>query len=204
MKNIRNKTKSPKRLWDSARIKDEKVLVSEYGLRRKKEIRSAEETLRRFRRRARNLIAIPDQEKEQVLINKIFKLGILKDKSAGLDGILTLTENDVLGRRLQTVVFKKGMAETARHARQHIVHGHIAINGRRTDVPSYMVPVEEEEQIGWYGGFKPKKKADTKGKRGVVEKPKEEPVEGEAPAETPVEETPEPAEEVANAEESGK
>lgn len=191
MKRIRKRYSKPKLPWDSVRIKEEKGQSSEFGLRRKKEIRVAEEILRNFRRRTRDLIAIPDKEKEKLLLDKLTKLGLLKEKGAGLDNVLMLTENDVLERRLQTVVFRKGMAKTARQARQHIVHGHISIDGRRTDVPSYLVPVDEESKIGWYGGFKPKVEEPTKGKRGVVKKPEEAPAE-----ESPVEEATEEMEEI--------
>jgi small subunit ribosomal protein S4 len=38
-----------------------------------------------------------------------------------------------------------------KHARQLIVHGHIAVDGRRVTIPSYVVDVEEERKIGYYG-----------------------------------------------------
>jgi small subunit ribosomal protein S4 len=174
MRRIRNKFRRPKVPWDSARIKEEKAKTSEYGLRRKKEIRVAEEILRNFRRRTRELIAVPDERKERVLLEKLTKLGLLKEKGAGLDDVLALSENDVLERRLQTVVFRKEMAKTPRQARQHIVHGHIEIDGRRTDVPSYLVSVDEESKIKWHKGFKPKEEKPAKAKRGVVKKPEEE------------------------------
>jgi len=150
MRRIRNKFRRPKRPWDSARIKEEKNLLKEYGLRRKRELRAAEEVLRKFRQRARDLIGKEDKEKERILLEKLSKLGILK-KGSALDDVLALTINDILNRRLQTIVLQKGLAKTPKHARQLITHGHISIRGRRTTFPSYLVSVDEEKRIGWYG-----------------------------------------------------
>ncbi len=155
MRRIRNKFKKPKRPWDSTQIKENKELIKKYGLRRKKEILLAHEILRNFRGRARNLIAIKDKEKEKILMDKMFKFNLLKEGS-GIDDILVLTVDDILNRRLQTIVFQRGLAKTARGARQFIVHGHVSIDGRKTVFPSYMVSTAEENKI--IGGFKQKGK----------------------------------------------
>lgn len=42
-------------------------------------------------------------------------------------------------RRLDNVVFRLGFAATRRQARQLVAHGHFTINGKRVDIPSYMV-----------------------------------------------------------------
>ncbi|MCQ4335807.1 MAG: 30S ribosomal protein S4, partial [Sulfolobales archaeon] len=52
--------------------------------------------------------------------------------------------------RLQTIVFKKGLARTIHQARQLIVHGHIAIGGRRVTSPGYIVKKSEEDLIDFY------------------------------------------------------
>ena len=51
MRKLRKKTKRPKTPWDSVRIEEEKKILTDYGLRRKRELRSAEEVLRNFRAR---------------------------------------------------------------------------------------------------------------------------------------------------------
>ncbi len=147
MRRIRRKFQKPKAPWDTARMSQEKILVKEYGIRRKREIRMAEEILRRFRQMARNLIAVGDEEKKSVLIEKLQKLGMLASDKKELDDVLGLTVNDVLNRRLQSVVFRKGLAKTPKEARQFIVHGHVSINDRRIPFPSYMVTLEEEGKI---------------------------------------------------------
>jgi small subunit ribosomal protein S4 len=146
MRKIRNKYSRPKKPWDTARIKEEKGIIKEYGLRRKREIRVAEEFLRGFRNRARKLIATKKKEEEKVLIEKLVKLGLLKE-GAGLDDILALTVKEVLDRRLQTLVLKKGFADTAREARQKIVHGHVRVGERKATAPASIITVHDEAQI---------------------------------------------------------
>src|SRR3989442_2518431 len=64
-----------------------------------------------------------------------------------LDDVLSLTVEDVLARRLQSMIFKRGMAVSPLQARQAIVHGHVAIGERRVTIPSYPVAREEEGKI---------------------------------------------------------
>ncbi len=45
----------------------------------------------------------------------------------------------ILESRLDNVVFRLGFARTRKEARQTVRHGHITVNGRRVDIPSYMV-----------------------------------------------------------------
>lgn len=143
-KKQRKKYDKPFRPWDKARLDVEKRLLKEYGLRRKHELWRAEAVLRNFRRRARDLLGSADEKKEKELIAKLQKLGI---KCSTLDEVLGISINDVLSRRLQTIVHKKGMANSIWHARQMIVHGHIAISGRKIKYPSYLVPVSAEPDI---------------------------------------------------------
>lgn len=153
MRRIRKTFKRPKKAWDMARIKDEKTLLNNYGLRKKRELWKAEETLRGFRRRARDLIASEDEDQERVLLGKLSRFGFLS-KRMDLDDVLALTVNDVLERRLQTVIFRKGLAKSINQARQMIVHGHVSVDGRRMVFPSYLVPLEEEKKINTKRGGK--------------------------------------------------
>lgn len=65
-------------------------------------------------------------------------------EAASLDDILSLTVEDVLSRRLQTMVFKKGMALSPLHSRQLIVHGHVTVGERVITIPGYEVGSQEE------------------------------------------------------------
>lgn len=151
MKRTKRKFKKPRRPWDRERMGKEGELIRTYGLRRKHEIWKAESILRSFRRRARNLAARRDKEREKILLDKLYRMGLLS-KDASLDDVLSLTVEGLLERRLQTVVFKKNIANTPKQARQFITHGHIAVDGRRTVYPSYFVSRENEGKIEFYKG----------------------------------------------------
>ncbi|MBN1562448.1 MAG: 30S ribosomal protein S4 [Anaerolineae bacterium] len=45
----------------------------------------------------------------------------------------------ILETRLDNVVYRMGWADSRNHARQLVQHGHISVNGRRTNIPSYLV-----------------------------------------------------------------
>jgi small subunit ribosomal protein S4 len=134
------------RLFDKDRIERERELLKKYGLKNKREIWRAETLLRNFRRLARRLAARKDEKVEKELLNKLARLGILPE-NATLDDVLKLTVEDILNRRLQTVITKMGLANTVKQARQMIVHGHIQIENRRVVFPSYLVPKGEESKI---------------------------------------------------------
>jgi len=146
MKRFRKKYKKPRRPWDKSLLEEERKLMIEYGLRRKRELWRAKEILRKYRRLARKLNAIKDKDREKILLGKLYKLGLV-DENANLDTVLSLTVKDILNRRLQTIVYRKGLANTIKQARQFIVHGHVKINGRKVVYPSYLVPREEEDKI---------------------------------------------------------
>ena len=88
MRRIRKKFKKPRSPWNITKIKDERSLLNEYGLRRKKEMLIAQDVLRNYRQRARVLIAEKDKEKERILIEKMAKIGLLSKKESTLDDIL--------------------------------------------------------------------------------------------------------------------
>lgn len=100
---------------------------------------------------ARSLIGKTPEEREKMeneLLTRLKKLGVLQE-TAVLDNVLDLTIEDMLERRLQTIVLRKGLTRTVHQSRQLVTHGHITINNRRVTVPSYIVPKEEEEQIAY-------------------------------------------------------
>ena len=143
-KKQRRKYESPKRPYDKARIEREKKTKQEYGLRRKREILRAESILRNFRRRARELQASRNEKLEKELLQKLNKLGI---SVSSVDDVLGIKLENILNRRLQTIVYKKGFANTPKQARQLVVHGHVYIGDRKISWPSYLVPSDEENKI---------------------------------------------------------
>jgi small subunit ribosomal protein S4 len=149
MKRQKKKYDKPLRPWDRGRIEAEKKLKQDYGLRRKKEIWRAESILRNYRRLARNLSAKKDKEKEKILLDKLIKIGLI-NPNASIDNVLALNVESILGRRLQTLVFRKGLAHSINQARQFIIHGHIALDKKRVRWPSTLVPLSEEGKISFY------------------------------------------------------
>lgn len=143
----------PLKPWDKTRIDSEKKLAQDYGLRRKSEIWKMQSVLRNYRRIARGLAANTDKEREKILLDKLFKIGLV-GSDANLDDVLALTIEKLLDRRLQTIVFKKGISNTIKQSRQMIVHGHIAVDGRKTKWPSAIIPLADEGKISVYMGSK--------------------------------------------------
>ena len=61
--------------------------------------------------------------------------------------ILALRVQDLLDRRLSTIVYNKGLANTPDHARQLIVHKKVIVKNRLINAPSYLVSALEENEI---------------------------------------------------------
>ena len=149
---------TPKRPWEKVRIQSETRLVVEYGLRNKREVWKAQELLRKARKGARNLLALgsssTDTElyatKKEELISSLQRNGLL-GPDAGIEDVLSLKVQAQLERRLQTLVYRKGLARSPKQARQLVTHGHIAIGDRRVSIPGYRVNRIEETQIAYYG-----------------------------------------------------
>lgn len=163
-KRQRKQYATPLRPWDRERIDREAELIKNFGLKSKKEVWKTETILRGFRRQARKLMAASgkqaDKEARQ-LLNKLQNLGLVEEDSTIVD-VLRLDIEDVLSRRLQSVLVEKGLAETPNQARQMIVHGHIVVGDRKIKEPSYLVSVEEEEKVDHHSGSSYKGKIEPK------------------------------------------
>ncbi len=158
----RKKWESPKHPWIKERLERERELLGRYGLRNKRELWKAETLARKFRHQARALLGLPPEarrEAAKTLIEKLYRMGIIDNPNVDVDAILGITAEDILERRLQTIVYKKGLAKTIYQARQLIVHGHIAIAGRRVTSPGYLVSREEEELVDYAPGSPFKERA---------------------------------------------
>lgn len=146
---IRSEIVKPKQPWDKERIAAELELVGEFGLRSKRELYLAASILRKIRRAARSYLALSLEEraiKEKELIRRLYKLSLVNE-DATLDDVLSLTVRSVLSRRLQSIVFAKGLAKSMHHARQLIVHGKIKIGDEIVRTPGRIVTREEESKI---------------------------------------------------------
>ena len=150
-KKPRKKYKKPVRPWEKSRIEEEKVLIKEFGLKNKKELWKAESILRNIRNQAKRLIGSKTEQskkEEKQLLEKLGKIGLIKGEGK-VEDILSLNKKDILERRLESIVFKENLSKSISQARQFIVHGHIMVKDRVVRVPSYLVSLEEEGQIGF-------------------------------------------------------
>ena len=148
-KKQKNKYQSPSHPWQRARLEKEAVLRKEYGLHRKNEIWKMQSLLRKFKQQAKKLIARTDAQskiEQTQLISRLYKLGLI-EKESSREKILDIDERAIFERRLQTLVFKLGLARSITQARQLIVHGHILVNDKKVSVPSYIVRRDEENKI---------------------------------------------------------
>jgi len=132
-------------------LAEELEFLGKYGLRNKREFWKMRTTLgnwRRIARQSRTLSTERAAEVQETLSKKLIRLGVVGPE-ARFEDVLSLTVEDLLKRRLQTMVFEKGFAKTIYQARQFIVHGHIQVLGKKIDAPSYIVKKEEEDFIGY-------------------------------------------------------
>jgi small subunit ribosomal protein S4 len=149
-KKIRKKYETPAHPWQKERIIEEKEYLRTYGFKNKKEIWKEVAKLKKARLQAKKVIADKsseqaNKEKEQ-LLTRLVRFGLLT-KDSKLEDVLGLKSSDFFERRLQTLVFKKGLARSPKQARQFIVHGHVVVNNKKVTAPSYMVSLEEESKI---------------------------------------------------------
>ena len=188
-KRPKNQFKKPRRPWTSDQLMSELQIVGTYGLRNKRELWKAQTELSRIRKQARALLALPHEVrhgKETELLNSLRRTGLVQE-GATLDDVLNLTIETLLGRRLQSLVVKKGFAKTPYQARQVVVHGHITIKDRIVSIPSYMVRRDEENMVSVRkdSSYKPPSLArEAPAETSAAEVPDKEPVvEEAAPAE---------------------
>ena len=148
-KRQRKKFDTPRFPWQMDTLETELKIIGQYGLRNKREIWRHKTLLSKYRGIGRSLLGMSAGERkiqEKQLLDRLNRLGILPEESA-LDDVLDLTLEDILERRLQTLVFQRGLSQSIQQARQLIAHGHIAIEGRKVSAPSYLVLKDEEEKI---------------------------------------------------------
>ena len=150
-KKQQKKFSKPGKPWEKSRIEEESIISTEFGLKNKQEIWKANSILRNFFAQTKKAISIitPQGEKEKAqLLQRLRKLGLIGD-GAHVEDVLNITLRDILQRRLQSVVFNKGLARSMNQARQFIVHEHITVNGKKITVPGYLVTINEENTIAF-------------------------------------------------------
>jgi len=145
---------TPNHPYQGERIAEESDLISRYGLSNKEELWGAQSELRNMRREARRLLGEAQgdvdvaQEAGAEFVARLRRLDVLGDND-DISAVLSLDVTDLLERRLQTVVYRQGLASTTQQARQFIVHGHVTVDGARVTRPSKKVETSEEDHIAF-------------------------------------------------------
>jgi small subunit ribosomal protein S4 len=144
----------PTRKFEKQRQADEVRLLVTYGLRNKRELWKSQMVLRRFRRAARDITAMGSagvdpkavEKKKRQMLEHLERMGLLA-ADADIEGVLSLKVEQQLERRLQTIVYRRGLARSPKQARQFVTHGHIMVAGRKVTIPGYQVSRAEEGQV---------------------------------------------------------
>jgi small subunit ribosomal protein S4 len=149
-KRNRKKLQRPAAMWNKQRIEEEHRLRDAYGLKKLEELWKATSEIRRIKRNVRQVLS--GREGENVgreIIARLARYNVI-NSNAVLDDLLLLKPESLLERRLETIVYRRGLAKSFGQARQLITHGFIAINGRRITSPGYLVRSVEEGSISYY------------------------------------------------------
>ncbi len=147
----RSKFEKPKERWNLERIKNDTELIEQYGLKNMKELWKTQSEISRIRGNARELLSGSSQNEDgkSQIVGRLSRLGVI-NSNAAVDDLLDLKPSSLLERRLQTVVFRKGLARSIKQARQLTVHGFISINGKRVNKPGFIVDSQLEKFVGYY------------------------------------------------------
>merc|ERR1712188_173540 len=121
--------------------------------------------LAKIRTAARTLLTLGDRSETRIfqgeaLLRRMTRLGLLLESERKLDYVLGLTASKIMERRLQTKVFKLGLAKSIHHARCLIRQRHIRVGKQICDIPSFLVRLDSEKHIDFaltypFGGGRP-------------------------------------------------
>ena len=106
----------------------------------------------RTMRRAKQLVGYGEQLREKQKVKRIY--GMLErqfrlyfQRAMRMKGVTGENLLALLERRLDNVVYRLGYATSRAQARQFVTHGHVLVNGRKVDIPSFQVKVGDEISV---------------------------------------------------------
>ncbi|CAK0851175.1 unnamed protein product [Prorocentrum cordatum] len=157
--------RKPKRPFEKERLDSEMKIVGEYGLKNKREVWRVQYALAKIRTAARHLLTLDEKSEQRMfqgeaLLRRMIRIGLLMESEKKLDYVLGLTSAKIMERRLQTKVFKLGLAKSIHHARVLIRQRHIRVGKQICNIPSFLVRLDSEKHIDFaltspFGGGRP-------------------------------------------------
>jgi small subunit ribosomal protein S9e len=144
--------KKPMRPYEKERIHNELKVCGDYGLKNKRELWRVHYSLAKIRKAARNLLMLPETDVKRkfegaALLRRLTRLGVLEEDKRQLDYVLSLTTQNLLDRRLQTLVQKAGLAKSIHQARAYIFERHIAVGPHLINQPGFLVWKDNESGL---------------------------------------------------------
>merc|ERR1712083_342960 len=157
--------RKPKRPFEKERLDAEMKIIGEYGLKNKREVWRVQYALAKIRTAAHTLLTLDEKSEQRMfqgeaLLRRMVRLGLLLESEKKLDYVLGLTAAKIMERRLQTKVFKLGLAKSIHHARVLIRQRHIRVGKQICDIPSFIVRLDSQKHIDFalkspFGGGRP-------------------------------------------------